>query len=86
MTSQLVAVAAWTPHVREFFGSPRRPAPNTDRRLPNLEALHLLGDLLSDLGRFDEAERALLDADVICRAVRGPRAVPRSEHAQPSAI
>jgi predicted ATPase/DNA-binding SARP family transcriptional activator len=36
------------------------------------DALHLLGEVLRDLGRFDEAERALLDADAIVRARRGP--------------
>ncbi len=35
------------------------------------EALHLLGDILRDLGRFDEAERALLDADAIFRELHG---------------
>jgi tetratricopeptide (TPR) repeat protein len=36
------------------------------------DALHLLGAVLRDLERFDEAERALLDADAIVRARRGP--------------
>ena len=36
------------------------------------DALHLLGEVLRDLGRFDEAERALLDADTICREYGGP--------------
>jgi predicted ATPase len=36
------------------------------------DALHVLGEVLRDLGRFDEAERALLDADAICREVGGP--------------
>jgi predicted ATPase/DNA-binding SARP family transcriptional activator len=40
-------------------------------RLAEAEALHLLGEALRDLGRFDEAERALFDADAICRAYRG---------------
>jgi predicted ATPase/DNA-binding SARP family transcriptional activator len=35
------------------------------------EALHLLGEVLRDLGRFDKAEQALLEADSICRAYRG---------------
>jgi predicted ATPase/class 3 adenylate cyclase len=35
------------------------------------DALHLIGEVLRDLGRFDEAERALLDADVISRELGG---------------
>jgi predicted ATPase/class 3 adenylate cyclase len=36
-------------------------------RLREAEALHLFGEVLRDLRRFDEAERALLEADAIAR-------------------
>jgi tetratricopeptide (TPR) repeat protein len=36
------------------------------------DALHFLGEVLRDLGQFDEAEQALLRADALCREYRGP--------------
>ncbi len=39
----------------------------TGNRLREAESLHRVGETLRDLGRFDEAEGALLDADAILR-------------------
>jgi predicted ATPase len=43
-------------------------------------ALHLLGEVLRDLGRFDEAERALLEADAIGRDLGGGSGVAANTH------
>jgi len=40
-------------------------------RLREADSLHLLGEVLRDLGRFDEAERALLECDAIARKLGG---------------
>jgi len=40
-------------------------------RLREAQWLHGLGEVLRDLGRFEEAERALLEADVIIRQIGG---------------
>jgi tetratricopeptide (TPR) repeat protein len=40
-------------------------------RLGEADSLHLIGDVLRDLGRFDEAERALLAAGAIVRELGG---------------
>jgi tetratricopeptide (TPR) repeat protein len=40
-------------------------------RLSEANALHLLGEVLRDLGRYDEAERALRECDTIAREVGG---------------
>src|SRR6266487_4370116 len=49
---------------REAIVSRARASGNRRRET---EALHLFGEVLRDLGRFDEAERALLEADAIAR-------------------
>jgi tetratricopeptide (TPR) repeat protein len=43
-------------------------------------ALHLLGEVLRDLGRFDDAERALLEADAIGRELGGGPGVAANTH------
>jgi predicted ATPase len=43
-------------------------------------ALHLLGEVLRDLGRFDDAERALLEADAIGRELGEGPAVAANTH------
>jgi len=40
-------------------------------RLREANALHLLGEVLRDLGRYDEAERALRECDTIARELGG---------------
>jgi predicted ATPase/class 3 adenylate cyclase len=49
---------------REAIVSRARASGNRRREA---EALHLFGEVLRDLGRFDEAERALLEADALAR-------------------
>jgi predicted ATPase/class 3 adenylate cyclase len=49
---------------REAILSRARASGNRHREA---EALHLFGEVLRDLGRFDEAERALIEADAIAR-------------------
>ena len=44
------------------------------------DALHMVGEALRDLGRFDESEAALLDADAIYRKLGNHRGIANNVH------
>src|SRR6266702_6073136 len=62
-------LGTWRPRVRlrATRGNPVSSARASGNRHREAEALHLFGEVLRDLGRFDEAERALIEADAIAR-------------------
>jgi predicted ATPase/class 3 adenylate cyclase len=69
------------PGIRHFEARVKRHREARDRRA-EADALHLLGENLRDLGRFEEAERALLDADALLRELGLAVAVANNSHSR----
>jgi predicted ATPase len=62
------------------FGARAKHYRETGNRRGEADALHLLGENLRDLGRLDEAEKALADADALYRELGLELAVANNTH------
>jgi predicted ATPase/class 3 adenylate cyclase len=64
------------------FGARAKHYGERGDRLGEADALHLLGENLRDLGRFDEAEKALADADALFRELGLELGVANNTHSR----